>query len=276
MFFSDMKFKILFLFCSIILFASCSQYQKVLNGDDVSKKYALADSLYRVGKYKKSLKLMEQIVPAYRGKPQAQRLSFIYANTFYVLGDYALSGYQYERFEQQYPTSDSVEVAAYRSARSYYELSPRFSLDQKDTYKGLTKLQTFINKYPESEKRVEANALVKELREKLEQKDIEIADQMLKTAQAFGSYKPALEAYDNFITDHPGSIYRKNAFYGRFNSAYQQAINSIPSVVNERLISAKDYYKSFIKYYGESDFRDDADAILADINKRLEEKEPTS
>jgi len=276
MFFSDMKIKFLVLFCSVILLASCSQYQKVLNGDDVSKKYALADSLYSIGKYKKSLRLMEQIVPAYRGKPQAQRLMFVYANTFYILEDYALAGYQFERFEQAYPTSDSVEVAAYRSARSYYELSPRYSLDQKDTYKGLTKLQEFINKYPESEKRAESNALVKELREKLEKKDIEIAHQMLKTAQAFGSYKPALEAYDNFITDHPGSIYRKNAFYGRFDSAYQQAINSVPALVEERLISAKDYYKSFVKYYGESDLRDEADAILADINNRLQEKEPTS
>ncbi|MFC7358570.1 outer membrane protein assembly factor BamD [Jejudonia soesokkakensis] len=271
-----MKTKILILFCSVILFASCSQYQRVLNGDDTSRKYAMADSLYNAGKYKKSLQLMEQIVPAYRGKAQAQRLMFIYANSFYLLEDYYLAGYQFERFEQTYPTSDSVEVAAYRSARSFYELSPRYSLDQKDTYTGLEKLQKFINKYPESEKRIEANALVKELREKLEKKDIEIANQHLRTAQTFGSYKPAIESYDNFITDHPGSIYRKDAFFGRFNAAYQQAINSLPSLVNQRLLSAKEFYNSFNKYYSDSDLKDEADAILQDINNRLEVSEPTS
>jgi outer membrane protein assembly factor BamD len=276
MFFTTMKTKILILFCSVILFASCNQYQRVLSGDDTSKKYAMADSLYNVGKYKKALRLMEQIVPTYRGKAQAQRLMFIYANSFYLLEDYYLAGYQFERFEQTYPTSDSVQVAAYRSARSFYELSPRYSLDQKDTYTGLEKLQKFINKYPESEKRTEANALVKELREKLEKKDIEIANQHLKTAQTFGSYKPAIESYDNFITDHPGSIYRKDAFFGRFNAAYQQAINSLPRLVNERLISAKEFYTSFNKYYSESDLKEEADAILQDINKRLVITEPTS
>ena len=86
---------------------------------------------------------MEQLVPAYRGKPQGEKLMFIYANTYYNLEDYYLSGYQFERFTQAYPQSDSVEIAAFKSAKSFYQLSPRYSLDQKDTYKGLEKLQEF-------------------------------------------------------------------------------------------------------------------------------------
>ena len=43
-------------------------------------------------------------------------------STFYNLEDYYLAGYEFERFETSYPQSDSVEVAAYRSAKSYYEL----------------------------------------------------------------------------------------------------------------------------------------------------------
>ncbi len=106
---------------------------------------------------------MEQIVPAYRGKPQAEKLMFIYANTYYKLEDFYLSGYQFERFTQAYPKSDSAEVASFKGAKSFYELSPRYTLDQKDTYKGLEKLQEFINQYPNSERRPEANKLVAEL-----------------------------------------------------------------------------------------------------------------
>ncbi len=115
---------------------------------------------------------MEQLVPAYRGKPQAEKLMFMYANTFYELGDNYSAGYQFERFTQAYPQSDSTELAFFKSAKSFYNLSERYSLDQKETYRGMEKLQDFINTYPNSEKREEANKLVTELRTKLEKKAI--------------------------------------------------------------------------------------------------------
>jgi outer membrane protein assembly factor BamD len=258
------------------LSTSCSHYQIVLKGDDAVAKYRAADSLYQVatttgkkGKYKKTLKLMEQIVPVYRGKPQAEKLTYMYANTFYNLEDFVLSGYQFERFEASYPKSDSVELAAYKSAKSYYELSPRYSLDQEDTRKGLDKLQAFVNKYPDSQYREESNALVKELREKLEKKDIKIADQYLKIGQQMGSFKPAMDAYENFISDHPGSVYREQAFYGRFLASYNRATSSLPSAVQERLINAKEFYSKYLKYYKTGELKVAADLILLDIDARL-------
>jgi outer membrane protein assembly factor BamD len=267
-----MRIGFLFLVCISILFASCSPYQEVYRGDNAPAKYAFADSLYTIGKYKKALKLMEQIVPLYRGKPQAEKLMFNYANTFYQMGDHYLAGYQFERFETTYPKSDSVEIAAYRSAKSYYELSPRYSLDQEDTNKALEKLQAYINKYPNTEYRTEANVLVAELRGKLELKDIKVAQQYLHISD----YKPAIEAFDNFIADHPGSKFRKDAFFGRFKAEYELAINSVPRLVRERLVTAKEYYNSFKKYYNETELMEEANEILIDIDKRLIKEEPTS
>ncbi|MEL6812226.1 MAG: outer membrane protein assembly factor BamD [Bacteroidota bacterium] len=267
-----MRISLLFVFAGLLL-ASCGEYQKLLRSDDTAKKYAVADSLYNLGKYKKALKLMEQIVPAYRGKPQAEALMYKHANTYYNLEDYYLAGYQFERFETSYPQSDSVEVAAFKSAKSYYGLSPRYSLDQKDTEKALEKLQNFINKYPNSNYRLEANALVKELREKIEKKDFEVAKQYLLTAETLGTFNPAIQAFDNFIADHPGSSYRKDAFLGRLKAQYLLAINSVPSKVEPRLLEAKKYYDSFVKYYSESDLKEEADEFLQDIEKRLTKKE---
>src|SRR5690606_35192593 len=274
MFFKPMRLPLFILLCLTIFLSSCSQYQRVLRKDDMGKKYAFADSLYKKGKYKKALKLMEQIVPSYRGKPQGEKLMFIYANTYYNLEDYYLSGYQFERFVQGYPLSDSVEVASFKMAKSFYQLSPRYSLDQKDTYKGLEKLQEHINQYPNSAKRMEANKLVAELREKLEKKDYETAKQYLHIEE----YKAAIEAFDNFITDHPGSVYRKDAFYGRFAAAYELAINSIPGLVQERLLTAKGYYNNFMKYYQDTDLAPKATEILGDIEDRIEpvETKPNS
>ena len=270
-----MRFSLLLIFTAF-LFLSCSEYQKILKSDDAGKKYVYAESLYKEGKYKKALNLMEQIVPVYRGKPQAEKLMFMYANTFYNMEDFYLSGYQFERFVTTYPKSDSTEFAAYRSAESYYKLSPKFSLDQKETYQGLEKLQDFINKYPNSQYRVDANEKVSELREKLEKKDIEIARQYLKIVEYTRNYKAAIESFDNFISDHPGSKYRKDAFFGRLQASYQQAIKSHPSQLKERLIISKKYYYSFIKYYSDSELKTDADKILEDIDRRLTNKEPSS
>ncbi len=261
-----MRTSLLLLF-TILLFTSCSEYQRVLKNDDVAAKYTMMNTMYESGKYKKALKLMEQIVPAYRGKPQAEKLMFMYANTFYNLEDYYLAGYQFERFATSYPKSDSVEVASFKGAKSYYELSSRFSLDQKDTYKGLEKLQAFIDKYPESSYRVDANAKVSELNNKLEKKSIETAKQYLRISD----YKAAIESFDNFILDNPGSVYRKDAYFGKFEAAYKLAINSFPSLVQDRLITSKGYYNNFTKYYNDSDLKVEADKIIEDVNKRLSE-----
>lgn len=253
--------------------SSCSPYQRALKSDDTSSKYAFVDSLYQIGKYKKTLKLMEQIVPAYRGKPQAEKLMYMYANTFYKLEDFYLAGYQFERFATSYPQSDSAEVASFKSASSYFELSPRYSLEQKDTKKGLEKLQEFINKYPNSKYRKLANEKVNILTDKLEYKEIQTAKQYLKIAEYRVSYKNAIEAFDNFINDYPGSKYRKEAYLGKIKAAYELAIRSLPSLVEERLLTAKTYYDNFIKYYGDDELKLDADELLEKINKRLTKQE---
>ena len=269
MFFRTMKINFLWVL-GVILFTSCSEYQKVLQTDDVKRKYVVADSLYKQKKYKKALRLMEQIVPAYRGKPQAQPLMYRYANTFYNLEDYLASGYQFERFETSFPKSDSVQIAAFLSAKSYYNLSPRFSLDQKDTYLALEKLQDFLNKYPNSEHRQEANTLVKQLKGKVEEKDYKVANQFLKLSD----FKSAISAYDNFISDHPGSSYRKNAFYERAEAAYLLATKSRPSLVKERLTAAKKYYDNYLRYYkDDADLKEKADELIKNIEERIAEEE---
>lgn len=264
-----MRFPIFVLLCISLLFGSCSQYQKVLRKDDLGKKYAFADSLYNIGKYKKALKLMEQLVPAYRGKPQAEKLMYMYSNTYYELEDYYTAGYQFERFTQAYPNSDSTEVAYFKSAKSFYELSERFSLDQRETYRGMEKLQGFINTYPNSDKRMEANELITELRTKLEKKQFETARQYYRIED----YKAAIESFDNFISDNPGTIYREQAFLFRLKASYKLAINSLPYLVQERLVTAKGHYNNFIKYYKSTDSAKEANEINEEIEERLVTKE---
>ena len=60
---------------------SCSDYQKLLNSDNTSEKYKQAEIFYNIGEYRKANRLLEQIIPKYRGKPQAQRIIFFFAES---------------------------------------------------------------------------------------------------------------------------------------------------------------------------------------------------
>ena len=69
-----------FIYILTIIFSlnSCSEYQAVLKGDDVATKFKFATKLFESGKYTKANRIFVQIVPKYRGKPQAEKLMFMY------------------------------------------------------------------------------------------------------------------------------------------------------------------------------------------------------
>lgn len=255
----------------VIALSSCSTYQETLKSDDIGAKYALADSLYDVGKYKKSLKLWEQIVPVYRGRPQAERVMFKYSDTYYQLGDFYLAGYNFERFVKSYPKSAKREDAAFKSAQSYYNLSPRYNLDQGDTRKAMEKLQEFINSYPESVQVAVANDMVKELRTKIEKKEFEVARMYNKIAVSQFTYPAAIKSMDNFLSDFPGSEFKEDALFYRLDSAYKFAVGSVRGLVQERLEVAKEYHTTLVKYYPNGTYNEEATEMITDINERLNE-----
>ena len=133
-------------------------------------KNEVANKMYEAGKYNKAIRLYEQIAPAYKGKPSSERMFYFYSMSLYKTKQYYVAGYQLENFVATYPKSDKREEAAFYAAECFYKLSPVYSLDQTDTEKALDKMQRFIDVYPESSFLPQANAYVKELREKLEKK----------------------------------------------------------------------------------------------------------
>lgn len=280
MFLPKMK-KGLLLLGVLLMFVSCSEYQKVLKNGETGEKYALAEKLYNEAqeenskpKYRKALRMFEQIVPQYRGKPQGEKLTFLYADTYYQLNDNYNAGYQFERFTQAYPNSERIEEATFKSAKSYYELSPRFDLDQTETYKAIEELQKYIDAFPTGANLEEANKLAAELRIKLEKKAYEIAKQYHHTGTAGipgEHYRAAIVAFTNFLSEYPGSPFREAAYYYRFDSAYELAINSYENLMPERLREAKEFYNSYARYYSEGDeYYDEIQTSLADINRRLQ------
>ncbi len=254
-----------------LVLSSCSEYQKALKNEDIATKYKLGEELYDAGKFAKANKLFAQIAPQYRGKPQGEKLMFMYSNSFYEMKDYYLSGYQFERFEGQYPKSEKAEEALFLAAKSFYKLSPVYSKEQKETYTAIEKLQIFINKFPESEYLPEANKLIQELDYKLEKKAFEIAKLYNKIANFESEdYEAAMKAFDNFLLDYPGTSFREEAMYFRFDSAYRLAINSVEHKRGNRLNTAIKYYISFQKAFPESQYITEATVMNNELQSAIQ------
>ena len=266
------KVKHIFLLCGILIaFQSCNEYQKVLKDTEIKPKYDMAQKYYDEGDFKRANRLLEQIAPKYIGKPQGERVMFFLANTYFQRKDYNMAGYQFERFIKSYPKSDKIAEASFLGAKSYFKLSPRYSLDQTDTDKALLKLQNFINAYSESEFFEESNEMARALTTKKERKAFEILKQYNKLGEFnFDMLKSAVEASNNFVSDFPGSIYREEALLIKVDALTNRAVNSFEVLQEERLTNAKNAYLAFKKKYPESNFEEQASRLITTIDRELQ------
>lgn len=249
----------------VLITTSCNDYQKAIKSEDTALQFKYGTELFDQGKWSKANRLFELIVPKYRGKPQAEKLMYMHAMCFYKQEKYFLSAYRFEQFVTSYPNSEKAEEAAFLSAKSYYEESPIYSKEKEETIKAIEKLQLFVNIYPESQYLSEANTLVKALDLKLEKKAFEIAKQY----NHIFDYKASIKSFNNFLLDFPGSTYREQALYYKFNSEYHLAILSIEELKQERINIALADYKTLLVNYPETKFLDEANR-LRDILKEEE------
>ena len=259
--------KFFVLIALVVFFSSCNEYQKAMKSEDVSVKFDVATKMYEAGKYGKAIRLFEQIAPAYKGKPSAEKMFYMYSQSLYKTKQYYLAGYQFESFAASYPKSQKIEECAFLGAKCFSKLSPVYSLDQVDTYKAIDKLQSYIDEYPDSPNLSEANLLVKELREKLEKKAFEIAKQY----NTISDHKSAIVALDNFVINYPGTPFKEKALYYKLDSAYNLAINSVPSKMQERLENAKTAYSNLTKFKADTEYKKTADEMLARIENDLKQ-----
>ena len=258
--------KISFIVIAVLILSSCGRYSKVLNKGTAEERYQLATEMYETGKYSKAVNLFEKIITPYQGKPQLERIQYMVAQSYFELKDYPLSSYYFDKFAKNFPTSSKKEEALYLSAYSDYLASPRYSLDQSDTEKAISKMQIFIDIYPNSEKIKDANKIIKELQYKLEKKAFEIAKQYYKLEQ----YKAAIVSFDDFVSEYLGSSFKEDVLYYRLKASHDLAMGSISKKKRERLKDAVKAFEKLEKSFQESKHLEEAKELLIDINKELD------
>jgi outer membrane protein assembly factor BamD len=257
--------QIIVIFVFLIGLSSCGEFTKVLNKGNSIEQYTLATELYKAGKFNKSIQLFEKVIPAYRGKPQMERIQFMLSDAYYQTKNYLLAAYHFDRFTKNYPKSTKKETASFMSAHSYYLSIPRASLDQSDTKTAIDSFQKFIDTYPNSNKITQANEYVKEMQLRLEQKAFDIAYQYYHTEH----FKAAVIAFDIFLTDNLGSVFKEDALFYRSKSAYEVAIRSIESKKEIRIKEALKSLKRLEYSFKDTKYKNKIEKLRSTLKTEL-------
>jgi len=263
------KYLLIVLGVAALFFTSCSEYQKVMKSTNVEYKYEKAVEYYNEKEYFKSLPIMEDIIPVFRGTDKGEELYYMYAYANFYLDDYILASYQFKRFSSTYPISERAEECNFMSAYCNYLMSPDPTLDQSNTYRALEELQTFVNRYPESKLKDTCNELVDNLRFKLETKSYMKAKNYYKLRQ----YEAAIVSLNNTLSQFPDTDFREEITFVILQSSYYLAMNSIEEKKLERFNNTIEAYYNFIDNFGSGEYVAQAEKIFADATKEKEKIE---
>ncbi len=236
-----------------------------MNRTDKALRYRVGAEYYEKGKYDKAVELLESVQKLYAGSPQLERIDYLIADSRFRNRDYALAAYGFKRFYKSFPRSVKAEKATYLAAVCDDEQSPYFELDQTPTKKAIEAYQYFIDTYPNSDSAAVADRRIGALREKLERKRFAIADLYFKMM----NYRAAEVAIENFLDDYPDTVFRQEAMEKLFESSYELAMKSIPSLKEERLVESQTAYRRLIKRFPQTPLRRKADQRKLQIDAEL-------
>jgi outer membrane protein assembly factor BamD len=260
------RFLLLFVL-PVALAAGCSDYQKVLKGNDYTRKLELATQLYNKKDYNKAFPLLEELVSVKRGTREAEDIYYYYCYCNYYLDDLISASYHFAQFAKTYPASEKAEEAAFMNAYCYYLGSPNYSLDQSNSYKAIEELQLFVNRYPNSSRIEQCNELIDKLRKKLEIKSFQKAMLYHKTSD----YKAAIIALNNTLRDFPMTEYKEQILFTILKSNYLLAENSYEEKKAERYKATIDAYNVFIDKFATGKYVSEAQVIANKAKARYQQ-----
>lgn len=257
---------IIFIFgCLLLISTSCTEHRKVLKSTDMQYKYDMALQYLKAEKYAKAYPLFDELYIMYRGTQKGEKIAYSLAQCEYGMKDYILAAHRFGQFYKSYPGSEFAEKSQFLSAFCNYKLSPKYSLDQADTYKAIKSFQLFALQYPESQMIDSCNLLLDDLRYKIELKDYKTSKLYYKRER----YRAAAVSFKNFNDRYPNSRYKEETWFLWYKSTYLLAVNSVPEKKIERIEASMEAYTTFADRFSASKYLKEAANMNADIEKKL-------
>ena len=240
--------------------------------DSPEDAYTKGLRLFEEGRYDRSVPFFQGVFDYGRTSEVAADAQLHLARAHFESRDYILAASEYSRFVNTYRTHENVEAATFERAIAYYHLSPQYDLDQTSTRQAITYLQLFLDQFPDSELKEEAEDHLSILREKLAQKGYESAG----LYERRGIYEAAALSYERVFDTYPDTQWADDALLGAIRSYMAFANLSVESRQSERLQLAIDNYTRLIELFRDSPITKEAEALYDEASGRLAELASTN
>lgn len=262
--------RLILLSAGIALTTSCNTYNKVVKSYDNSLKYETAKRYYIKKDYTKAASLLEDVVLFMKGKANAEESLYLLGMTYFNQGDYITASHYFKTYYTTYPRGLFSEYSRYMSAKSLYLDSPEARLDQSGTYMAIQELQMFMEYFPESKYKSEAQEMQFELQDKLVYKDYLAAKLYFDLGDYMGNnYEACIVTAQNALKDYPYTGLREELSILILRSRYQMAVHSIDEKKTERYRETIDEYYAFRNEFPETKYEKEISSIFRNSEKYI-------
>ena len=256
--------KIAYIFLiAVLLFTSCDTFNKVYKSSNVDYKYEAAKAYYLEGRYSRAAELLETMVTMLKGSDKAEESLIMLARCYYNSKDYETASQYFKVYYSNYPRGEFAEYARYYSGKSLFEGIAEPELDQSNTYTAISELQLFMEYYPYSEYRSEAQDMILRMHELLVEKELlsaklyyELGDYM---AYMGNNYQACIITAQNVMNDYPYTSFREELSALVLRARYKMAFHSVESKKLERYRATIDEYYAFKTEFPDSKYLKEAE-----------------
>ena len=264
---------VLFSMFVLAVLSGCSGYNKILKASDYNTKYSLAKTYFVEGRYTTSSSILEECVAYQRGTAQAEESMYLLATCYYNLQDYLSASQYYLACYRSYPNSTYSENCLFRSGKSLFLDTPDPRLDATSTESAIVQLQRFVETFPESKYRPEAEQMIYTMYDRLVEKELSTADLYYNMGNYLGNnYRSCIIVAQNALRDYPYTKYREKLSMLVLKAKFQMAQESVLEKRDDRYRDAIDEYYAFKNEFPESSYMKEADKMFRVSTKNLGNK----
>lgn len=275
-----MKKGIIILSCVVFLMSGCaSEFNAVYKYGDTDVKYEFAKECFARGKYQQAVTLLEELVTIKKGSDEAQECLYMLAMAQYCNFDYEAASETFKKYCSSYPRGVYAEPAAFYVGQSLYQSAPEPRLDQSPTNGAITAYQQFIDLYPDSKLKPQAQDKLYELHDKLIQKELLSAELYYNLGGYFGNinsneesnYTACIVTAQNALKNYPYCTEREQFMLLIMKSKFQLAENSSEEKRLDRYRDAEDECYGFINEFPESKNVETAEKYIVKCKKVIKD-----
>lgn len=261
--------------CVILFFFSCNEYNKVLKTQDYVYKYEMAKQYYAEGLYNRASLLLQDVLPVLKGTDQGDESLYLSGLCNMKARNYESAATIFRKYYETYPRGKYVEEARFNCGKSLYVIIPEPRLDQTDTFQAVTEFQSFIEVFPSSKYRPQAQDLIFKLQDKLVEKEYLSAKLYYDLGTYIGNgtngnYGACIITAENAIKDYPYTSRREDFSILILRAKFKLAQFSIEQRKAERYHNAIDEYYGFVTEYPESKYMGEAKELYLKASKYVE------